>query len=168
MLLSGCSMNLGTFSLVSTLKNDLDEEYESIGQIEGKDTQYMFLGVPTGTPRIDYAINDALINNNAVYMTNTSITYDQIFFLIYFGFMEYKVTGEGWVVAGENESDNNSKKEDLIGLFDNSKSEKIKNKSIPVVEKKTKNPQKVMYDPKTGLPIKPTKFDPLTGEPIYE
>ena len=67
-------MNLGTFSLVSTLKNDLDEEYESIGQIEGKDTQYMFLGVPTGTPRIDYAVNDALINNNAVYMTNTSIT----------------------------------------------------------------------------------------------
>ena len=154
LFLYGCSMNLGTFSLVSTLKNNLDEEYESIGLIEGKDTQYMFLGIPTGAPRIDYAINDALIKNNAVYMTNASIKYDQIFFLIYFGFMEYKVVGEGWVVLDRNKSD---KELDFIQKND-----------IPIVEKKSKKTQKVMYDPETGLPIKLTKFDPLTGEPIYE
>lgn len=172
LFLYGCSMNLGTFSLVSTLKNNLDEEYESIGLIEGKDTQYMFLGIPTGAPRIDYAINDALIKNNAVYMTNASIKYDQIFFLIYFGYMEYKVIGEGWIVAGQNESGkelaSNRGKDNLVDLFDNVNAEKIKKKEALVLENKTKKPQNVMYDPNTGLPIKQTKFDPLTGEPIYE
>ena len=155
LVLSGCSMNLGTLSLVSTLEDNLDEEYESIGFIEGKDTQYMFLGIPTGSPMIDAAINDALIKNNAVYMTNTSVKYEQIFFLIYFGIMEYKIAGEGWAKVGRIERN---------GL----EIEEIKKPETAVVDKKIKTPKKVKYDPKTGLPVKPTKYDPETGEPIYE
>ena len=86
-ILSSCSHNLGTLSLVSTLKDDIDKEYESIGIIKGKDTHYIFMGFPTGFPRIDNAVNDALIKNNASYLTNTKVTYDRVFLFIYFGFM---------------------------------------------------------------------------------
>jgi len=144
LFLLGCSSNLGTLSLVSTLKDEINEEYESIGLISGRDTQYIIFGIPTGFPRIDNAVNDALIKNNAVYLTNTKVTYDRVFFFIYFGFMEYKVTGEGWVEVGQ--------------VLHKKQDKSVINKS----------PQKTKYDPKTGLPIKPTKYDPQTGEPIYE
>ena len=36
-ILSGCSQNIANFTLVSTESTNLDNEYESIGQIEGLD-----------------------------------------------------------------------------------------------------------------------------------
>ena len=41
MILSGCSQNIANFTLVSTESTNLDNEYESIGQIEGVDIAYM-------------------------------------------------------------------------------------------------------------------------------
>ena len=171
-ILSSCSHNLGTLSLVSTLKDDIDKEYESIGIIKGKDTHYMFMGVPTGFPRIDNAVNDALIKNNASYLTNTKVTYDRVFLFIYFGFMEYTVTGEGWVEVGDIENTNKIEKPRIKKISDRDTKRNIfvmdKELNKPKVGKKKESNPKVKYDPLTGLPIKPTKYDPETGEPIYE
>jgi len=168
LILLGCSSNLGTLSLVSTLQDEINEEYESIGMISGKDTQYMIMGMPTGFPRIDNAVNDALIKNNAIYLTNTKVKYNRAFFLMYFGFMEYTVTGEGWVEVGQTRN----QKQDAFIPYDN-KNQNEKKRNIIVIDKEVKKPTKnnskeVRYDPQTGLPIKATKYDPETGEPIYE
>ena len=49
-ILSGCSQNIANFTLVSTESTNLDNEFESIGQIEGLDIAYIIIFIPTGTP----------------------------------------------------------------------------------------------------------------------
>ena len=168
LVISGCSTNLGTLSLISTLEKKDNIEYESVGYIKGKDTQYIILGIPTGRPRIDLAINNALLDNDAVYMTNTSISYDQFYFLIYFGFMTIKVSGEGWAEVDKTNIYQSSKK--LLSETLKKETEKnIESEPIVLEKRSTSKTEKIIkYDPNTGLPMKPKKYDSETGKPIYE
>jgi hypothetical protein len=95
-ILSGCSQNIANFTLVSTESTNLDNEYESIGQIEGVDIAYIIVVIPTGTPRIDEAVKNALLTNNADYITNTVIKIESFYFPYIGGYSRYKVKGEGW------------------------------------------------------------------------
>ena len=95
-ILSGCSQNIANFTLVSTKSTNLDNEYESIGQIEGLDIIYIIIFIPTGTPRIDEAVKNALLTNNADYITNTVIKLESFYFPYIGGYSRYKVKGEGW------------------------------------------------------------------------
>ncbi len=95
-ILSGCSQNIANFTLVSTESTNLDNEYESIGQIEGVDIVYIIVVIPTGTPRIDEAVKNALLTNNADYITNTVIKLESFYFPYIGGYSRYKVKGEGW------------------------------------------------------------------------
>ena len=95
-ILSGCSQNIANFTLVSTESTNLDNEYESIGQIEGVDNAYIIVVIPTGTPRIDEAVKNALLSNNADYITNTVIKLESFYFPYIGGYSRYKVKGEGW------------------------------------------------------------------------
>ena len=85
-ILSGCSQNIANFTLVSTESTNLDKEYESIGQIEGVDIVYIIVVIPTGTPRIDEAVKNALLTNNADYITNTVIKLESFYFNFEFYF----------------------------------------------------------------------------------
>ncbi len=82
--------------MVSTESTNLDNEYESIGQIEGVDIVYIIVVIPTGTPRIDEAVKNALLTNNADYITNTVIKIESFYFPYIGGYSRYKVKGEGW------------------------------------------------------------------------
>ena len=95
-ILSGCSQNIANFTLVSTELTNLDNEYKSIGQIEGVDIDYIIIAFPTGTPRIDEAVKNALSTNNADYMTSTVIKLETFYFPYIGGYTRYKVKGEGW------------------------------------------------------------------------
>ena len=170
-ILSGCSSNIANFSMVSTKSTNFDNEYESIGQIEGEDIAYIIVVIPTGTPRIDDAVNNALLNNSADYLTNTVVK-NEIFFLPYiFGYNKFKVKGEGW-----------RRKEDHQGdIFD-------KDISIPpatddgdfiVIDGVKYKRETAEVDPRTQVPPAPNEsetqkerkiieYDPNTGEPIYE
>ena len=100
-IFSGCSQNIANFALVSTKTSSLNNEYESLGQIEGVDIVYIVIVVPLGTPRIDRAVNNALLTNNADYITNTTINIESFYFPYIGGYSRYKVKGEGWrVVSG--------------------------------------------------------------------
>jgi len=170
MILSSCSSNLGSLSLVSSFKNEINyDEYESIGIISGKDTQYMIMGFPTGFPRIDNAVNDALLENDADYLTNAKFSYEKFFFFIYFGIMEYTVTGEGWVKS-DNQFKNHEKDliEEKVVNADQKKRNVFQLPNIKEKTKKNKSNKEIKYDPITGLPINVKKFDPQTGEPIYD
>ena len=98
-ILSGCSQNIANFALISTKSSNLNNEYESIGQIEGLDNIYIIIFVPLGTNRIDKAVNNALLTNNADYITNTTITFESFYFPYIGGYSRYRVKGEGWRVA---------------------------------------------------------------------
>jgi hypothetical protein len=79
--LSVCGhQHIANFSLVSTKATKLNNQYESIGSIEGADIAYIIFIIPTGTVKIDNAVNNTLLSNNADYITNTfikPITYRQ-------------------------------------------------------------------------------------------
>ncbi|MAJ44129.1 MAG: hypothetical protein CMF96_05200 [Candidatus Marinimicrobia bacterium] len=76
---SSCSRNIGEFSLISTRDFNNNLFYESIGLIEGKDTEYIIILIPTGGVRIDSAVSDALDNYNANYLTNALVTHQEFY-----------------------------------------------------------------------------------------
>jgi len=98
-VLSGCSQNVANFALVSTKSSNLNNKYESIGQIDGVDIAYIVVVLPLGTPRIDKAVNNALFTNNADYITNTTINIESFYFPYVGGYSRYKVKGEGWRIV---------------------------------------------------------------------
>ena len=96
-IFSGCSQNISNFTLVSTKPTDLSVKYESIGQIEGSDVSHIIIIIPTKlAPRIDKAVNNALSNNNADYLTNAIVKSESFYIPYVYGFNRFKVTGEGW------------------------------------------------------------------------
>ena len=123
--LSGCaSQHIANFSLVSTKQTNLNNQYESIGSIEGADIAYLIFIIPTGTVKIDNAVNNTLLSNNVDYITNTVITRESFYFPYIGGYQKYKVKGEGW-----------------------RKIDKAKEPDTEQIRKK------IEYDPETGEPI---------------
>ena len=106
--LSGCGhQHIANFSLVSTkatklnnqyesIATNLNNQYESIGSIEGADIAYIIFIIPIGTVKIDNAVNNTLLSNNADYITNTFISRESFYFPYIGGYQKYKVKGEGW------------------------------------------------------------------------
>ena len=123
--LSGCGhQHIANFSLVSTKATNLNNQYESIGSIEDADIAYIIFIIPTGTVKIDNAVNNTLLSNNADYITNTFISRESFYFPYIGGYQKYKVKGEGW------------RKIDKVKEFETEQIRKIKE-----------------FDPETGEPI---------------
>ena len=123
--LSGCGhQHIANFSLVSTKATNLNNQYELIGSIEGADIAYIIFIIPTGTVKIDNAVNNTLLSNNADYITNTFISRESFYFPYIGGYQKYKVKGEGW------------RKIDKVKEFETEQIRKIKE-----------------FDPETGEPI---------------
>ena len=123
--LSGCGhQHIANFSLVSTKATNLNSQYELIGSIEGADIAYIIFIIPTGTVKIDNAVNNTLLSNNADYITNTFISRESFYFPYIGGYQKYKVKGEGW------------RKIDKVKEFETEQIRKIKE-----------------FDPETGEPI---------------
>ena len=123
--LSGCGhQHIANFSLVSTKATNLNNQYESIGSIEGADIAYIIFIIPIGTVKIDNAVNNTLLSNNADYITNTFISRESFYFPYIGGYQKYKVKGEGW------------RKIDKVKEFETEQIRKIKE-----------------FDPETGEPI---------------
>ena len=97
-LLTGCSTNIAKLSIVSTIPDLVlkDSSYVNIGNVVGEDKSIIFIIIPTGTPRVDQAITNTLINNKIEFLTDVSI--DNTFFWIpyIYGESKYTVTGVGW------------------------------------------------------------------------
>ena len=123
--LSGCGhQHIANFSLVSTKATNLNNQYESICSIEGADIAYIIFIIPIGTVKIDNAVNNTLLSNNADYITNTFISRESFYFPYIGGYQKYKVKGEGW------------RKIDKVKEFETEQIRKIKE-----------------FDPETGEPI---------------
>ena len=93
-ILSGCSQNIGNLSIVSTQPTNISNEYESIGLIRGEKT--IFVVDANKMPRINYPIQNALINSGADLITNATFELET-----YLWYKKILVKGEGWVKKKE-------------------------------------------------------------------
>ena len=119
LIIFGCSQNIANLTLVSTKSTDLSSKYESIGQIEGSDVSHIIVIIPTKlAPRIDKAVDNALINNNADYLTNAIVKSESFYIPYVYGFNKYKVIGEGWKLPLDSidNIDNDKFENDLLIL----------------------------------------------------
>ena len=90
LILSGCSQNIGNLSIASTRPTNINNEYESIGLIQGEST--IFMAPADKMPRINDPIQNALNISGADLITNATFELETYLF-----FKIIKVTGEGWI-----------------------------------------------------------------------
>ena len=167
-ILSGCSQNIGSLSIVSTRPIEIEKRYESIGLIEGESE--LVTSSSRKMVNIDKAIDNALTLFKADLMTDVTLELTTSTF--YMTRRKLTVTGEGWKIkeqykdgsAGQDIIESNEKDEDDFILINGiryekekaNKSSKIKLDGLPSQD--GKNVQK------DNLKI---KYDPYTGDPIY-
>ncbi len=84
-VLSGCSRHLGDFTLLTTKKVDLSDfsfpTYATTNnqKVKGEDVSHVIIILPTKTPDLKHAIDNALDKNNAYMLSEASIRYDYFF-----------------------------------------------------------------------------------------
>ena len=168
-ILTGCSQNIGSLSIVSTRPVEIEKRYESIGLIEGKSD--LMTSNSHKMLNIDKAIDNALTLSEADLMTD--VTLEQTTPTIFMTRRRLTVSGEGWKIkekykdgsAAQDILESNKMDEDDFILIDGirykkeitNKNSKIKLEGLPYQDGK-----KVQKD---NLKI---KYDPYTGDPIYE
>jgi hypothetical protein len=96
MLLAGCSTRIADFTMVTTENVDMDEEYQKVGQTKGSDSAIIF-----GVPDQKLAVDDALENADATYLTNARLIQTA-----YTGFyLKLEVTGDAWAPVESAEAE---------------------------------------------------------------
>jgi hypothetical protein len=106
-ILSGCSQNIGNLSIVSTQPTNISNEYESIGLIRGENT--IFVVDANKMLRINYPIQNALINSGADLITNATFELET-----YLWYKKILVTGEGWVKKKEGNNIETQREKKII------------------------------------------------------
>lgn len=102
LFLAGCSTRLGDFTIVSTKNYERSLEYRNVGRMEGKDMALVIIGIPTGAPTIEDAVDDAIEAGGGVYLTNAVIRYSA-WNVILVGQMGYKVEGDVYAPVSRGE-----------------------------------------------------------------
>ena len=96
--LTGCSKELGDFTVLTTKTVDLSNfsihTLSHSQRVKGESVGYMILWFPNNNPNLKDAIDVTLENNNAYMLTDATIQYD-VFFLPYiYGQDKYVVEGQ--------------------------------------------------------------------------
>lgn len=98
MLLSACTVNHGDFTvlsnkIVSTQDFDMGTS-QRIRNVEGEDMAHMIIIFPTGTPRLEAALNDAFEKTDTDVMTDVTVQN-------WFWWIPYIYGNMGWEVTGD-------------------------------------------------------------------
>tara|TARA_B100000315_G_scaffold235813_1_gene251039 strand:- start:231 stop:665 length:435 start_codon:yes stop_codon:yes gene_type:complete len=94
----GCTQRLGDFTVMSTRNVDLNANYVKVeNNVRGQDKKQIIIFIPTGTPNIESAIDQALksVDGGAV-MTDVSLTYKWFYIPYIYGEYIYEVEGDVW------------------------------------------------------------------------
>ena len=94
----GCTQRLGDFTVMSTRNVDLNANYVKVeNNVRGQDKKSIIIFIPTGTPNIESAIDQALksVDGGAV-MTDVSLTYKWFYIPYIYGEYIYEVEGDVW------------------------------------------------------------------------
>lgn len=98
MLLSACTVNHGDFTvlsnkIVSTQDFDMGTS-QRIRNVEGEDMAHMIIIFPTGTPRLEAALNDAFEKTDTDVMTDVTVQSWSWWIPYIYGNMGWEVTGD--------------------------------------------------------------------------
>ena len=168
-IILGCSQNIGNLSIASTQPVEIDKRYESIGLIEGESE--LITSSSHKMVIIDKAIDNALTLFEADLMTD--VTLELTTSAIFMTRRKLIVKGEGWKIkeqykdgsVDKNIIESIEKDEDDFIIIDEIRYEKeiaYKSSNTKLESLPFQNGKKVQ---KGKLK---TKFDPYTGDPIYE
>jgi hypothetical protein len=96
--LTGCTTNLGDFTLLSSknvnLANFSNAKAEATGEkTHGEDCVHIICVFPTGTPNLKQAVDQALEAKNAYMLTNARIKFTDFYIPYIYGQIKYEVDG---------------------------------------------------------------------------
>ncbi len=95
--LSACSVRHGNFTVLSNKLISTKfgiEELSRRRNVVGKNTEHMIILFPTGTPKLEEALNDALNKTDTDLMTDVSVE-------SWFWYIPYVYGNAGWEVKGD-------------------------------------------------------------------
>lgn len=86
LMLTGCKTRVGDLSVISTRNVSLDrvdlDHLPQTSNVEGEDSKWIFLIIPTGVPHLEDAIDDALIKGNGDVMVDAVVHSSGWWFLL--------------------------------------------------------------------------------------
>ncbi len=98
--LAGCSVRHGDFTFL-TNKNigypDMSKS-ENLGLIKGIAKKPIIIIIPTGTPHLEDAVDDALRKSGGDYLTDASVHYSWWYFPYIYGEYKWVVEGSAWKI----------------------------------------------------------------------
>ena len=94
-LITGCSTRVADLTVVSTKNANLNSDQFVTGKrVTGKDTKYIISFIPTGTPSIKEAVDQAIEQDAcAVALSNMAMDHEFFWFPYIFGITSYRAEG---------------------------------------------------------------------------
>lgn len=93
-ILVGCSVRVGDFTLISTKNVEIGGKYVKGARVEGEDKAFSFL-FPFGAPNLKNAVDRCIEAGNGELLTNVVINYTAPFI----GPFGYNILGDVWTKA---------------------------------------------------------------------
>lgn len=94
--LFGCSVRVGDLTMISSKSVDLEmvdlDAVPQVSGVSGKDTKFIFLFIPLGSPQLEQAIDEALRKGGGDLMTDVAI-YQDFWWALLFGQTTIRVEG---------------------------------------------------------------------------
>ncbi len=107
----GCANRSTGFTFVSTKNFNHNKEFVKIGQVTGSDTKSIFMVIPTGSPRLEEAIDNA-IESTPGCCALTDVKVYKLYWYIPFLYGKY-----GWSVKGTALKQKITVIQDSVDLF---------------------------------------------------
>ncbi len=109
--LTGCANRVTGFTFVSTKNFNPNTEFASIGKVAGSDSKNIIMVIPTGNPKLEEAIDNAIESAPGCCALSDVKVY-RIFFYIPFIYGKY-----GWAVEGTAMKERIPVVTDSVGIF---------------------------------------------------
>ncbi|WP_224959401.1 hypothetical protein [Geomonas subterranea] len=97
MFLFGCTSRITDFTILSTKSMDLSRSAEFVRtekRVEGEDTKYIIVIIPTGIPNVKESVDRAIENEpGAVALLDGVIEHEAFYFPYIFGFETFRAKG---------------------------------------------------------------------------
>lgn len=97
LLLPGClSIDMAELTLASTRDIDVNRRAKPLEKVVGQDLKHQVIVFPLGIPTIDAAIENALQNSGADYLTDVKLTSNSWFIPLIYGQLWIEAEGIPW------------------------------------------------------------------------
>ena len=99
-----CTTRYGALTVATTKNIDINmAEFEKVGDaVTGKNTKPIIIIIPTGTPSIEDAIDDALAKGGGDIMQNVVIYYKWFYIPYIYGEYSFVVKGDVWKLKSKS------------------------------------------------------------------